>query len=187
MWCCGQQALQWRNSRFVHTFFMSTRTSLLIFVTSVARCCLALWNRVLNVKVCWRLLREHTVMQCFLCVKFFWYITRTHTHATVLRLYGFCLGQPGLSQVSQYQKKRSPIHTYHGYQSSLICFIHLLWSMASSLFNPRTGSLFPQSLSKFSLVYLLPGTLHFILHTFLHPIIVFFLQHVPIPSQPASL
>jgi len=28
------------------------------------------------------------------------------------------------------------------------------------------------------------GTLNFILHTFLHPIIVFFLQHMPIPSQP---
>jgi len=28
-----------------------------------------------------------------------------------------------------------------------------------------------------------PGTLHFILHTFLHPIIVFFLQHMSIPSQ----
>jgi len=30
------------------------------------------------------------------------------------------------------------------------------------------------------------GTLCFILHTFLHPIIVFFLQHMPIPSQPVS-
>ena len=29
-----------------------------------------------------------------------------------------------------------------------------------------------------------PGTLHFILHTFHHPIIIFFLQHTPIPSQP---
>jgi len=28
------------------------------------------------------------------------------------------------------------------------------------------------------------GILHFILHTFLHPIIVFFSQHMPIPSQP---
>jgi len=31
------------------------------------------------------------------------------------------------------------------------------------------------------------GTLHFILHTFLHPVIVFFLQHMPIPSQPGLL
>jgi len=32
-----------------------------------------------------------------------------------------------------------------------------------------------------------PGTLHFILHTFLHPIIVFFSQHISIPSQPVLL
>ena len=32
-----------------------------------------------------------------------------------------------------------------------------------------------------------PGILHFILHTFLHPIIVFFLQNMPIPSQPILL
>jgi len=31
------------------------------------------------------------------------------------------------------------------------------------------------------------GTLHFILHTFLHPIIIFFSQHMPIPSQPVPL
>ena len=28
-----------------------------------------------------------------------------------------------------------------------------------------------------------PGTLHFALHTFLYPITVFFLQHMPIPPQ----
>jgi len=32
-----------------------------------------------------------------------------------------------------------------------------------------------------------PGTLHFILHTFLHPITVFFSQYMPIPSQPVLL
>jgi len=51
--------------------------------------------------------------------------------------------------VSQYQKKHSPTHTYHGHQSSLISFLHLLWTMASSLFNLCAWSLFPQSLSKF--------------------------------------
>ena len=39
------------------------------------------------------------------------------------------------TQVSQYQKKHSPNHIYHGHQWSLICFLHLLWSMASSMFN----------------------------------------------------
>ena len=89
----------------------------------------------------------------------------------------------GTTRVSRYQKKHSPSHTYCGHQSSIICFIHLLQSMSSSLFN-LCASLFPQSLSKFSLVYLWLGTLHFMLRTFLHPIIVFFLQHMPIPLQP---
>jgi len=31
------------------------------------------------------------------------------------------------------------------------------------------------------------GAIHLILHTFLHPIGVFFLQHMPIPSQPVLL
>jgi len=37
--------------------------------------------------------------------------------------------------VSRYQRRYSPTHTYHGHQSSLICFLHLLWFMASSLFS----------------------------------------------------
>jgi len=41
----------------------------------------------------------------------------------------------GTTWVSRYQKKHLPTHTYCGCQSSLICFLHLLWSMASSLFN----------------------------------------------------
>jgi len=32
-----------------------------------------------------------------------------------------------------------------------------------------------------------PSTIHFIFHTFLHQIIVFFSQQMPIPSQPVSL
>jgi len=48
----------------------------------------------------------------------------------------------GTTQVSWYRKKHSPTHTYRGHQSSLICFVHLLWSMASSLFNPRAWQFF---------------------------------------------
>jgi len=39
------------------------------------------------------------------------------------------------TRVSWYQKKHSPTHTYRGHQSSLVCFLHLLQSTASSLFN----------------------------------------------------
>jgi len=63
-----------------------------------------------------------------------------------------CLGQPGWAGS---RNKHSPTHTYCDHQSSLTCFLHLLWSMASSLFNLRASSLFPQSLSKFSFIYLL--------------------------------
>jgi len=41
----------------------------------------------------------------------------------------------GTTWMSRYQKKISPTHTYLGHQSSLICFLHLLPSMASSLFS----------------------------------------------------
>ena len=48
----------------------------------------------------------------------------------------------GTNQVSQYQKKHSPTHTYRSHRSSLICFLHLLWSTASSLFNLRAWQSF---------------------------------------------
>jgi len=48
----------------------------------------------------------------------------------------------GTTRVSRYQKKHSPTHTYRSHQSSLICFLHLLQSMASSLFNLRAWHTF---------------------------------------------
>jgi len=60
-------------------------------------------------------------------------------------------------------------HTYHGHQSSLICFLHLLWSTASSLFNLRSWQSFFHNLSpSFLWSTSWAGTLHFILHAFLH-------------------
>jgi len=46
------------------------------------------------------------------------------------------------TQVSWYQKKHSPTHTYCGHQSSIICFLHLLQSMASSLFSLHAWQFF---------------------------------------------
>ena len=48
----------------------------------------------------------------------------------------------GTTRVSRYQKKHLPTHTYHGHQSSFICFLHLLRSVASSLFNLHTWQSF---------------------------------------------
>jgi len=55
----------------------------------------------------------------------------THTHNRFMALW--ILSRT--TRVSRYQKKHSPTHTYRGHQSSLICVLHLLESMASSLFN----------------------------------------------------
>ena len=55
----------------------------------------------------------------------------------------------GTTRVSQYQKKHSPTHTYHGHDLSLICFLHLLQSTTSSLFNLRAR----QSFSTISLQF----------------------------------
>ena len=75
----------------------------------------------------------------------------THTHNRFMALWNLS----GTTRVSRYQKKHSLTHTHRGHQSSLSAFsiyydpwyppysIHMLYS------------LFPQSLSKFCLVYLL--------------------------------
>jgi len=39
------------------------------------------------------------------------------------------------TRVSRYQKKHLPTHTYHDHQPSFISFLHLVWFIASSLFN----------------------------------------------------
>ena len=71
--------------------------------------------------------------------------THTHTHNCFTALWFFS----GTTRVSRYQKKHSPTHTYCAHQSSLICFLYLLRSMASSLFNLRAWQSFSQSLQVF--------------------------------------
>jgi len=75
--------------------------------------------------------------------------THTHTHNHFMALW--ILSRT--TRVSRYQKKHSPTHTHRGYQSSLSTF-----SVYYDLWHPPYSihvlySLFPQSLSKFSLVY----------------------------------
>jgi len=90
----------------------------------------------------------------------------------------------GTTWVSQYQKKHSPTHNYLDHQPSFVSFLHLLWSTASPLFTLRAWqflhNLSPSPLWSTSW----SGTLHFILHSFLHQVIVFFSPHMPIPLQP---
>ena len=131
---------------------------------------------------------------------------QTHTHTQP-----FNGPLSGTTQVGQYQKKHLQTHNHPDHQTSYINFLQLLWSIASSfmncscnficglsdviiktfsqsvsqlfnlhawqsfLHNPSPGPLWSSSWS---------GTLRFILHTFLDPIIIFFSQHMPIPPQP---
>ena len=90
----------------------------------------------------------------------------------------------GTTWVGRYQKKHSPNHTHPDHQTSFIIFLHLQRSTASSLFNL---SAWQSSLTtSLKVLFGLPlglGPCHFILHAFLHPVIIFFSQHMPIPSQ----
>ena len=54
----------------------------------------------------------------------------THTHTTIFN--GFW---SGTIRVGQYQKKYSPTHTHPGHRTSFINFLHLLRSIAFSLFS----------------------------------------------------
>ena len=92
----------------------------------------------------------------------------------------------GTTWVSLHQKKHSLTH-HPDHHPIFISFFHLPRSIASSLFKLRAWQ---------SLQYLFPcplwstswsGALHLIFHTFLHPISVFFSQHMPIPLQPVLL
>jgi len=86
---------------------------------------------------------------------YFCYCYIAHAHIHTHNCFTALWILSGTTPVSPYQKKYSPTHTYCGQQSSLVCFLHLLWSTASSLFNLHAWQSFSQSLSKFSLVYLL--------------------------------
>ena len=94
-------------------------------------------------------------------------VSITHTQPFNGLLFGTYL-------VGRYQKKHSPTHTHPDHRASFIIFLHLQRSMASSLTvlldNLSPGPLWSSPW---------PLTFHFILHAFLHPIIIIFSQHVP--------
>jgi len=108
--------------------------------------------------------------------------TYTHNHFTALWILS------GTTRVSRYQKKHSLTHTYHGHQSLLYLLppsvtIHGIFCVQFTCLTVFFHNFAPSFLWSTSW----PGTLHFMLHTFLHPISVFFSQHIPIPLQPVLL
>jgi len=83
------------------------------------------------------------------------------------------------NRVSHYQKKHSTTDMYPDHQSLFICFLQLLRSMASSLSHLRAWRSFCTTAVSLLWSTSWPGTLNFILHTFIHPIIVFFRSTCP--------
>ena len=65
------------------------------------------------------------------------YTPHTHTHTHTHNRFTALWILSGTTRVNRYQKKHSPTRTYRGHQSSPICSIHLLRSMASSMSNPH--------------------------------------------------
>jgi len=96
----------------------------------------------------------------------------------------------GTTRVSRYQTKRSPTH-HPDHRPIFISFFHLPRSIASSCFllvQTACLAIFLHNLSPCPLWSTFwSGALHLIFHTFVHPISVFFSQHMPIPSQPVLL
>jgi len=111
--------------------------------------------------------------------------TCMHTRTTILRLSGFCPGQGGWAGNS----RNIHPHTYHGHQSSLICFLHLLRSMASSQFKLRTWQSFSTTSLQvfFGLPLGLAPSTSYSIHFFNQSLSSFQSQHMPIPSQPVLL
>jgi len=83
----------------------------------------------------------------------------THTHTAVVRVCGFCLGQPGWAGTRRNIHPLTPIVVINSRLSASSIYYDP-WHPPCSFHAP--DNLFPQSLSKFSLVYSWPGTLHFI-------------------------
>jgi len=108
--------------------------------------------------------------------------THTHTHTRFMTLVIF-----SRKTRASWAGIRRNIHLSWS-SVTLVCFLCILQSIASSLFNLHAWQSF-STICKFSLVYLSAWhpPLHAVLHTFLHPMIIFFLQHMPIPSQPVLL
>ena len=93
----------------------------------------------------------------------------------------------GTTRVSRYQKRHSPTH-HPDHHPVFISFfpsttIHSLLLVQITCLAIFLHNLFP--CPRWSTSW--SGALHLIFHTFLHPISVFFSQHMPIPSQSVLL
>jgi len=87
------------------------------------------------------------------------------TTTTILQLSGLCLGQPGWAGTRRNIHPLTPVMVINRCLSASSIFYNP-WHPPCSIYMP--DSVFPQSLSQFSLSTSWPGTLHLILHTPFH-------------------
>jgi len=133
---------------------------------------LALWQ---SQRLSWQ--TSQITYQCTLQFHSQWYHVH-HTHTTVLWHSGFCPGEP--------MPEETFTHS-HLLWSSIISYLLHLYIMIHGILPVQFTCLtvFFHNLSpSFLWCTSWPGTLNFILHTFLHQITVVFSQHMSIPSQP---
>jgi len=112
-----------------------------------------------------------------------WPHTHTHTHTTILRLSGFCPGQPRWAGT-----RRTFIYSHLSWSSVIPYLLPpsiMINGILAVQFTCLTVLFHNLSLSfLWSTCY--ASTLDFIFHTFLHPIIIFF-SSTSIPSQPVLM
>jgi len=193
IWLVSKLA-SWRDDLlpFFHNTLQAAGTSAYIFLHCIVTGCPNFTYISIQSILDWRTVIDYVLdhiqnlINAFLVhsipiLQILWKSTIIHTHTTVLRLFGFCPGQPGWAGTRRNIHPLTPIVVIkYPYLLSPSTTMHGILPIQSMRFTVLFHNLSPSFLWSTSW----PGTLHLILHTFLHPIIVFFLQHMPIPSQP---
>jgi len=103
-----------------------------------------------------------------------WWWCYTHTYNCFSAIWILS----GTTRVSWYQKKHSPTHTYLDHPLSASSIYYDPWHPPCSIYVPDSPCSTISRSPSFLWSTSWPGTLNLILHTFLHPIIVFFLHHM---------
>jgi len=109
-------------------------------------------------------------------------IPTVKTHTTILQLSGFCPGQPGWAGTRRNIHPLTPVMVINHPLSTVLppsTAIHDIFRVQFTCLTVFLHNLSPSFLWSTSW----SGILHFILHTFLHLITVYFLQHMPIRSH----
>ena len=113
--------------------------------------------------------------------------THTHMHINTHIQQPFNGEWSGTTRVGRYQKKLTHSHPSWSsdilYQLPLFTMIHSILCVQFTCLTVLFDNLSPGPLWSSSW----PWTLNFILHAFLHPIIIIFSQHMPIPTHPVLL